>query len=386
MLPACPDDWRRVALAPPRAQSGPLAVGTLKATPEDFRVEERLSFEPSGDGPHWLLRVEKRGANTQWVASEIARRGRLDPRDIGFAGLKDRHAVAVQWFSVPRGTSVAEDWLGVSSEEFRVLDARANARKLKRGALSGNRFRIRLRGIAWPTELAAPGDPAALRGMAGPRGAAGPRETLEARLGVIRGDGVPSYFGPQRFGRRGANLDRVAEWVRSGAAPRGRAERGFSLSAARSLVFNALLGRRVAAGDWARLQPGDIASLDGSGSHFAVTAVDAETVRRARELDIHPSGPLWGRGEPRTQGAALAHELEIARELPEVTELLASQGLAQERRALRCAVRELEWSWQGDDLELSFSLARGQFATAVLRELCDLRELDAASLLDAGDD
>ncbi len=206
------------------------------------------------------------------------------------------------------------------------------------------------------------------------RETAEPREALEARLEAVGRDGVPSYFGTQRFGRRGANLDRVADWVRGGAAPRGRAAYGFVLSAARSLVFNALLGRRVEAGDWARLRPGDIASLDGSGSHFTVSAVDSETERRADELDIHPSGPLWGQGEPRTQGEALAHELEIARALPEVTGLLASLGLVQERRALRCAVRELAWTWDEDALELSFSLARGQVATAVLRELCELRD------------
>ncbi len=123
-----------------------MATATLKATAEDFRVEERLSFRAFwATGPHWLLQVEKRDANTHWVASEIARRGRVHPRDVGFAGLKDRHAVAVQWFSVPRGATAAEDWLGISSPEFRVLDVRANGRKLKRGALSGNRFRIRLR-------------------------------------------------------------------------------------------------------------------------------------------------------------------------------------------------------------------------------------------------
>jgi tRNA pseudouridine13 synthase len=378
--------------------AAPPATATLKAAAEDFLVEERLSFEPSGDGPHWLLQVEKRGANTHWVASEIARRGRADPRDVGFAGLKDRHAVAVQWFSVPRGASVAADWLAISSPEFRVLDVRANGRKLKRGALSGNRFHIRLRDIAGPAapvgsseaagtrEAARPPEAAGSSEPAGSREAAGWRRALEARLEIIRREGVPSYFGTQRFGRHGANLDRVADWARSGAAPRGRSAHGFVLSAARSLVFNALLGRRVEAGDWARLQPGDIASLDGSGSHFAVSAVDAEMERRLSELDIHPSGPLWGRGEPRTQGEALAHELEIARALPEVTGLLASQGLAQERRALRCAVRELAWSWDEDALDLSFSLARGQFATAVLRELCNLREGDSPSLVDDGDD
>src|ERR1700722_164025 len=219
------DAWTRAALQPRRAHGAPLAPAELKATPEDFHVEERLSFEPSGTGPHWLLRVEKRTANTRWVAAEIARLAGVPGGDVGYAGLKDRHAVAVQWFSVPSLATAAEFWLNVRTPEFKVLEAHANLRKLRRGALSGNRFRIRLRQVSWS------------------------REQLESKLETLRAHGVPNYFGPQRFGRDGYNLDRTAAWTQSGDAPRGRAERSFALSAARSLVFNAVLARRVEAGD-----------------------------------------------------------------------------------------------------------------------------------------
>lgn len=349
------DAWTRAALQPPRAHGAPLPPATLKAAPEDFHVEEQLSFEPSGVGPHWLLRVEKRGANTRWVAAELARLAGAPASAVGYAGLKDRHAVAVQWFSVPNLGTAAEFWSAVHTPEFKVLEARANLRKLKRGALSGNRFRIRLRDVVWS------------------------REQLDAKLGALRAHGAPNYFGPQRFGRDGYNLDRVAAWVQSGAAPRGRAERGFALSAARALVFNAVLARRVEAGDWSQLGCGDLASLDGSGSHFSVAAVDDELRRRLDEFDIHPSGPLWGRGQPATQGRALEHELEAARELSAVTQLLAAEGLGQERRALRCAIRELTAVRDASVLTLSFALGRGQFATAVLREIGDF---DGAPELD----
>jgi tRNA pseudouridine13 synthase len=343
-------------LRPPRAHGAPLPPAELKATPEDFHVEEQLSFEPSGTGPHWLLRVEKRTANTRWVAAEIARLAGVPARDVGYAGLKDRHAVAVQWFSVPNLGRSAESWVDVRTAEFKVLDARANLRKLKVGALSGNRFRIRLRNATWS------------------------REQLDLKLDALRTHGAPNYFGPQRFGREGYNLDRVAAWVQSGVAPRGRAERSFTLSAARSLMFNALLARRVEAGDWSQLAPGDLASLDGSGSHFSVTCVDDELRRRLATFDIHPSGPLWGRGPPASQGRALEHELEVSREFAPVAELLAAEGLTQERRALRCAIRELSSERDASTLTLSFALGRGQFATAVLREICEFEgvpELDA---------
>jgi tRNA pseudouridine13 synthase len=350
------DAWNRAALQPPRAHGAPLPPATLKATPEDFHVEECLSFEPSGTGPHWLLRVEKRRANTRWVAAEIARLAGVPAADVGYAGLKDRHAVAVQWFSVPNAAKTADYWSGVRTPEFKVLEARANLRKLKRGALSGNHFRIRLRNATWP------------------------REQLQSKLDALRAHGAPNYFGPQRFGRDGYNLDRVADWLQSGVAPRGRAERSFALSAARSLVFNTVLARRVEAGDWSQLSYGDLASLDGSGSHFSVAALDDELRRRVNEFDIHPSGPLWGRGLPASAGQALQHELAAAEELKAVTELLAGEGLTQERRALRCAVRDLTAQYDAAVLTLSFSLGRGQFATAVLREICDFEdipELDA---------
>jgi tRNA pseudouridine13 synthase len=266
---------------------------------------------------------------------------------VGYAGLKDRHAIAVQWFSVPNLATSAEFWSSVRTPEFKVLDARANLRKLKIGALSGNRFRIRLRDVTWS------------------------REQLDHKLDALRMHGAPNYFGPQRFGRDGYNLDRVAAWVQSGEAPRGRAERSFTLSAARSLLFNAVLARRVEAGDWSQLAPGDLASLDGSASHFAVDAVDDELRQRLASFDIHPSGPLWGRGAPATHGQALEHELEVSKEFSALADLLAAEGLSQERRALRCAIRDLSAEREASTLTLSFSLGRGQFATAVVREICE---------------
>jgi tRNA pseudouridine13 synthase len=353
-----PDAWIRAALQPPRAHGSPLPPATLKAVAEDFHVEEQLSFEPAGTGPHWLLRVEKRAANTRWVAAELARVAGVPAGDVGYAGLKDRQAVAVQWFSVPSAGMPGESWTRVHTAEFKVLEARANMRKLKVGALSGNRFRIRLRNVTWS------------------------REQLDLKLDTLRAHGAPNYFGPQRFGRDGNNLDRAAAWVEGRSAPRGRAERSFVLSAARSLLFNALLARRVEAGDWSQLAPGDLASLDGSGSHFSVAAVDDELLRRLSAFDIHPSGPLWGRGEPAAGGRALRHELDVSREFAALADLLAAEGLSQERRALRCAVRELTALRDAGTVTLSFSLGRGQFATAVLREICEI-EGDAG--VDAGE-
>jgi tRNA pseudouridine13 synthase len=351
--------WSRAALAPPRAHGAPLPPAQLKAVPEDFRVEEQLSFVPSGSGAHWLLRVEKRNANTRWVAAQLARHGAVPGEAVGYAGLKDRRAVTVQWFSVPALAGGAERWSELRTAEFRVIEVHGNSRKLRRGALAGNRFRIRLRGTAWS------------------------REQLDLKLDALVAHGAPNYFGPQRFGRDGYNLDRVAAWVQTGEPPRVRAERGFLLSAMRSMIFNAVLARRVEAGDWSQIEPGDLATLDGSGSHFRVDAVDELLRRRASEFDIHPSGPLWGRGAPGTQGRSLQLELAAAADFPEIVALLAGEGLTQERRPLRCPVRELHVEAEAGTLALSFMLGRGQYATSVLREIC---ELGQAAALEPDDD
>lgn len=343
--PGLPTSWLSAALDPPRAFGTPPLTGVVRASPEDFVVEEELGFAPEGDGPHWLLRVRKRGANTEFVAGALAKRAGLRTADVGFAGLKDRHAVATQWFSVPRGKTSAEDWLSLEHPEFKVLEAHAHRRKLQRGALAGNRFHLRIRSIG--------GDAGAIRD----------------RIDSIGVRGVPNYFGEQRFGRDSHNLIVAERWSRTDDGPRSRSERSFALSAARSLLFNAVLAARVVRGDWTSLLPGDVANLEGSGSVFAVTEVDETLERRIRELDIHPTGPLWGTGSSLTTGEVLALEQRVADEYAPLAALLSAEGLRAERRSLRIKVDSLAANTTGDTLELAFRLPAGAFATTVLREL-----------------
>ena len=339
------------ALAPPRALGEPLGEGRLRLEPEDFLVEEMLGFEPAGAGEHVLLKVRKRAANTLWVARELARLAGCRPVDVGYAGLKDRHAVAVQWFTVPRRGRAVAQWPGAGGEGFEVLEAHAHARKLPRGALAGNRFRIRVRGLEPPTDA------------------------LDARLRAIRARGVPNYFGPQRFGRHGSNLWDLPE---DPGALRG-GERGFVLSAARSLVFNAVLAERVRQGCWEALQPGDRAILDGRGSHFAVEALDETLRQRAARLEIHPTGPLWGRGTPGAAGAVLELETRVAGGYSRACALIEAAAMDPQRRSLRLAVRELRAHLEPGAVVLEFDLARGAFATAVLREVCAFEDQEEIS-------
>ncbi len=335
------------ALDPPRAHGAPLGQGRLRAEPEDFIVEEQLGFEPAGAGQHVLLKVRKRDANTQWIARELARACGCPPRDVGYAGLKDRRAVATQWFTVPQSRVSPQDWVGKGSGEYEVLEAHRHSRKLPRGALTGNRFVIRIRGTAIDDA------------------------SFASRLAAVEARGVPNYFGPQRFGKGGANLRRIGEDVRALA----QAERGFVLSAARSLVFNAVLAERVGDGSWERLEPGDLANLDGRASHFRVEAVDEAIADRSARLDIHPTGPLWGRGAPPGGGRVLELEERVAAGLTAACELVVRAGMDQERRSLRLAVRDLHWRRDADAADsiiVEFGLSRGAYATVVLRELFEV--------------
>ena len=254
----------------PCAHGGPAGRAQLRAAPEDFLVQEWLGWEADGAGDHLLLTVRKRGSNTLWVAKQLARLGKLDPRDVGFAGLKDRDAVAEQSFTVPARSAIGESWVGVNGEGFEVVGCARHRRKLKRGALKGNDFTITLRGFSGDAPL------------------------LEQRLQSIAVAGVPNYFGPQRFGRDGSNLRTVLAWFAEGVAPTDRWQRGFALSAARAAIFNAVVARRVGDGTWNQLLPGEIVNLDGSGSVFVAEVLDAALEDRCARLDIHPTGPMWG--------------------------------------------------------------------------------------------
>jgi tRNA pseudouridine13 synthase len=341
--------WTKNALDPPRACGEALATGTLRAQADDFIVEEDLGFAPAGSGQHVLLKITKRNTNTQWVARELARLCRCRPFDVGYAGLKDRRAVAIQWFTVPKTAQSLEAWTQIRGEGFEVLEAHAHTRKLPRGALAGNRFEIRIR------------DASVDHGQ------------LAARIESIGNHGVPNYFGPQRFGRDGANLERICEGLRA-LRPQ---ERGFVLSAARSIIFNAVLAERVRDGSWQQLQSGDLANLDSRGSIFAVDEVDATLRDRAATLDIHPTGPMWGRGSPDSRGRVLELETRLAGQFEPATALTQAAGMAQERRSLRLAVRELAWTSEAATIVMRFRLTRGSFATTVLREMFDFHGTQA---------
>ena len=334
-----------------RAHGAPVLRARLRATPEDFFVEELAGFDPTGSGEHLLLTIEKRGMNTAFAARSIAQWAGVDEMAIGYAGLKDRHAVTRQRISVHLPRKVAPDIADLQVEGLRVLEHAWHAKKLPRGALAGNRFVLVLRDVR--------GDPSA----------------IEDRLRQIAARGVPNFFGEQRFGRGGDNPGKALAMF-DGRRVR-RDERGMLLSAARSALFNQVLQARVDADCWDTPMEGEVWMLDGSRSVFGPEPFNEVLEQRLAAFDIHPSGPLWGRGELRTTQTAAEFECAAIAD-PVAMRLragLEQAGMKQERRALRLRPADMAWRWPDpSSLELAFSLPPGTYATVVLAELGTLGE------------
>ncbi|VAX01710.1 tRNA pseudouridine(13) synthase [hydrothermal vent metagenome] len=338
----------------PRVSGKPVTSAVIRSCPEDFQVDEILNFEFDGEGEHLLVHVRKRNQNTADVAQKLARHAGVKVRDIGYAGLKDRNAVTTQWFSVWLPGKPDPDWSAFENEDLQILNSQRHRRKLQRGALQGNRFVIVLRDI----EFEEPTD----------------KETLEQQLAVIQKQGVPNYFGEQRFGRGGKNLSEAVAMF-NGRRVKARHLRSLYLSSARSFLFNEVLAARIAAGSWLQVLPGEVLMLAGSRSFFVADELNKEIEQRLMSGDVLPSGPLWGRGELASQQDAEVLEQNALAGQAVYREGLEAAGLKQERRALRLAVSGFQWQWlpEGKNLQLCFELSSGCYATSVLRELIHSR-------------
>lgn len=325
----------------------PGGTAQLKSSPEDFRVTElldtggpvqdletRQSLTVPGQGEHLLIYLEKTGDNTPWVARHLGELAGCGDSGVGYSGLKDRHAVTRQWFSVQRPGMEADDegFIRTLQTHWPVLAVARRSRKLRRGEHHGNHFQIRLRALT--------GDPA----------------ELEQRLGTLSRRGCPNYFGLQRFGHEGSNLDRAVAMAsrpvrrqRRGRKSAGGRD-GLYFSAARSWLFNQVLAERVDQGNW-------LQRLDG-------------------EPDEVPTGPLWGDGGTLAAGSQGVLEREVVARFPDMEAVFASTRMGPERRPLILMPADLTWALSepegGRSLDLTFTLTPGQYATTMLSSVVTL--------------
>ncbi|MCS3472506.1 tRNA pseudouridine13 synthase [Pseudomonas sp. JUb42] len=332
----------------PRAYGQSLGSAVLKATAEDFQVDEVLDIPLSGDGEHLWLWVEKRGLNTEEAARRLARAAGVQLRTVSYAGLKDRQALTRQWFSIQLPGKADPDMSSAENDTLKILKSGRHKRKLQRGAHAANGFTLRLTGLA--------ADKAA----------------LDLRLQAIAAQGIPNYFGAQRFGFDGGNLGEARDYAARQALPEQRNVRSRLLSTARSYIFNQVLAARVADGSWQRAQVGDLLAFTDSRSFFPAGEAECSDPRLAI-LDLHPTGPQWGQGPSPAQGITAELENSVAQRESVLCDWLIRAGMEHERRILRLPIGRLTWHYpESDILQLEFVLPAGCFATVLVRELVDL--------------
>ncbi len=340
----------------------PESTGLLRSQPSDFKVFEQLPFLPCGEGEHLFIHIRKTGANTVFVARELAKYFNLKEQLVSYAGLKDRFAVTEQWFGVHVPGKKEYDLSDLNIEGVEILSYKRHNKKLRTGALTGNRFELILRNV---TQLKA----------------------LHERWQNIVEQGVPNYFGEKRFGIDGGNIDRALALF-SGTKVKDKKKRGMYLSAARSCIFNNIISERIKDNIFTQLQAGDVLMLAGSQSVFHLDELDDSIKQRHSEKDVDITATMWGAGELMTSAEPKALELKIAGSHSEFSQGLPRFGLKQERRRIRLVAKDAEIEvltnmLKSDDVsvkdtspavKINFTLAAGSYATTILRELIDYQD------------
>ncbi len=323
--------------------------GHIRTVPEDFQVEERPLYLPCGEGEHLYVTITKRGLSTPDLVRRLSSSLGIKIQAIGVAGLKDARAVTTQMVSLQGVQPEQITRLKIDEALLNVQVLGLHRNRLRTGHHAGNRFRLVIRNVA---------DHASA--------------TVPAVLQQLSTRGVPNYFGPQRQGKAGDNYQVGAALLQDAGRREkmSRATRIWYLNSYQSFLFNQILARRIDRLD--RVIVGDWAMKLENGACFQV--VDAEKEQpRADHFAISPTGILfgsrvsWASGEPgRIEEAVIAGAGATKEALVAAAKACGFRG---ERRALRAPLTELEWSLNGDNLILSFSLPPGAYATSVLREL-----------------
>ena len=314
----------------------------MRVCPEDFVVSEIPRTEPCGEGDFVYVHVEKRNLNTHDLVAALRGEG-VPYNDVGVAGLKDKNAVTRQWLSIPakhEGALSALDRL----EGARIAGTSRHTEPLRRGHLRGNRFEVRVRQVGL-----------------------GALQSADAIVARLESEGLPNYFGPQRFGRFNSNAIDAVRMLRGEKVPGGRRLNDFFVSALQALLFNWNVKGRMESGLLGRVVPGDRARRNDTGGMFVVGDAEAESERAGR-LEISAALPLYGR--------KVSGGLEEAAALEQ--RVLERFGLRRSdfRRLTRGAWRISRVRPEGvvlqpceDGYVVEFTLPNGSYATVMMREL-----------------
>lgn len=325
----------------------PTAKAKIKARPEHFKVFEQLGYQFSGQGEQVMVQIRKTGENTSFVANELAKACGVKSKDVSWAGLKDRHAVTEQWLSVhlPQGKFPNLAQFEAQYPSIKVLAMQRHNKKLRPGALQGNRFEVTLSEVSDVDDVL-------------------------QRLQTVAQQGVPNYFGNQRFGREGNNLHEARRWGRENVRTRNQNQRSLYLSSARSWIFNHIVSARIEAGCFNRFIDGDIA-LQGNEQSLVEANMLSEWNAQLAQGQAAISAALAGDNALPTRNDALALEQPQLDAEPDLIKLIAGNRMRHDRRAVSLMPQNLSWEVDGDQITLRFALDAGSFATSIVRELVE---------------
>jgi tRNA pseudouridine13 synthase len=330
----------------------PTATGKIKAQPEHFQVNEILGYEFAGSGEHLMVRIRKTGENTSFVANELAKACGVKSKDVSWAGLKDRHAVTEQWLSIhlPKGDMPDFSEFLKQYPSIEILETTRHNKKLRPGELSGNQFSVTLSEVSDVADVL-------------------------KRLESIEETGVPNYFGSQRFGNQGNNLEEARRWGKENVRTRNQNKRSMLLSAARSWIFNNILSERIEQNLFTQVVEGDV--LQAGSEQAQVDTANLEAMNQAVSAsEMNITAAMAGDNALPTKARALELEQPHLDAEPDLMALICGNRMRHDRRAISLKAQELSWSSEGDCVTLKFSLDAGCFATAIVRELIEEIEVE----------
>ncbi len=319
--------------------------GMLKTENSDFIVTERLPEQPSGEGEHVWLTLKKEGQNTAWVARQLSKWAGLKPRDVSYAGLKDRHAITQQTFSVHLPGKQTPSPHLIHIDGVTLVEAERHSRKLKTGQLIGNAFSIRVRQTDQPIE------------------------EIKKRWDHIVEHGVPNYFGPQRFGFDGQNVEKGTNWL-LGNEKAPRQYQSIYLSAVRSYLFNQLLENRVKDGTWNVLIGGDFVQFTEGKSGFYCESPEQNDHDRCQQGKLSPCASLPGFNRESFEQLDPRENTQLSQH-SELLNALIERKINRQFRKLRIFPENASFDVIESDPVFHFFLPAGSFATTVLTELFD---------------
>ncbi len=321
-----------------------LCAGQIRQKPEDFKVTEQLGFKPTGEGEHLLLYVQKKSLTTHQLIAEISQQLAIPERQIGYSGLKDKHAVTRQWLSIQL-PGCKEIPCFTESVQFQVLESHRHDRKLRVGSHKSNKFEIVIRNIT------------------------GSIDNLENVVELIKSHGFANYFGEQRFGVQQDNVAQALRVLnnRHKSKRLSRTKKSLYLSSLRSELFNQILNLRIKKGIWLQPVEGDVCMLSGSQSVF-VEPINDQIRQRYNEFDIHSGISLSGIGESRLSSEALEIENEVFAANEEIIETLLQQKIKRSFRANRIQVQNLtvEYHPEQAEMHVQVELEKGSYLTTLL--------------------